>query len=138
MNALYVMDELMASNEINMRLTSMTPAFLLVSSFQYVIKKLNYALFKLGKSKEVYASFRHLILDIELLLVMRDNPPLSPPPLPTGVQYHREENSHPVVSKIPSMSSLAKSVDVNNNFFHLKANPNQLIKMFLVQMILVR
>ena len=98
MNALYAMDELMGSNEINMRLTSMTPAFLLVSSIQYVIKKLYYALFKLGKSKEeVYASFRHIILDIERLLVMRDNPPLSLPPLSTGVQYyhHNKEATSP-------------------------------------------
>ena len=89
MNALYAMDELMGSNEINVRLAAMTPAFLLASSVRYVMKKIYYAFFKLGKSKEdVHASFRHIILDIERLLVMRDNPPISPPPLATGVQYY--------------------------------------------------
>mmetsp|Transcript_14324 Transcript_14324/g.21697 ORF Transcript_14324/g.21697 Transcript_14324/m.21697 type:complete len:833 (+) Transcript_14324:561-3059(+) len=93
MNALYAMDELMGSNEINVRLAAMTPAFLLFSSFRYVMKKIYYVFFKLGKSKEeVYASFRHLILDIERLLVMRDNPPLSPPPLATGVQYYGDKS----------------------------------------------
>ena len=115
MNALYAMDELMGSNEINMRLTSMTPAFLLVSSCQYVIKKIYYALFKLGKSKEeVYASFRHIILDIERLLVMRDNPPFSPPPLQTGVQYNRGDNNISS-KKIPSSTtSPSRPVDANN------------------------
>mmetsp|Transcript_8304 Transcript_8304/g.9110 ORF Transcript_8304/g.9110 Transcript_8304/m.9110 type:complete len:1177 (-) Transcript_8304:103-3633(-) len=89
MNALCAMDEIMSSNEINVRLAAMTPAFLLVSSFRFVMRKLYYALFKLGKSKEeVYASFRHIILDIERLLVMRDNPPLAPPRLPSGVEYN--------------------------------------------------
>lgn len=113
MNALYAMDELMGSNEINMRLTSMTPAFLLIKSGQYVMKKLYYALFKLGKSKEsVYASFRHIILDIERLLVMRDNPPISPPPLPTGVHYYQESNQ--IEGNITAMSPV-KSQDGNGN-----------------------
>ena len=113
MNALYAMDELMGSNEINMRLTSMTPAFLLIKSGQYVMKKLYYALFKLGKSKEsVYASFRHIILDIERLLVMRDNPPISPPPLPTGVHYYQESNL--IEGNITAMSPV-KSQDGNGN-----------------------
>ena len=111
MNALYAMDELMGSNEINMRLTSMTPAFMLVSTCQYIIKKVYYALFKLGKSKEeVYASFRHIILEIERLLVMRDNPPFSLPPLSTGVQYHRDDNSaKKTFTDITSVASHPKS-----------------------------
>lgn len=119
MNALYAMDELMGSNEINMRLTSMTPAFLLVSSFRYVIKKVYYAILKLGKSKEeVYASFRRIILDIERLLVMRDNPPISPPPLPSGTIYMQRNND--VIEKNISITSPAKSQDgtSNNNQQH--------------------
>jgi hypothetical protein len=86
MNALVAIDELMGSNEINMQLAAMTPAFLLASSIRHTFGKLYYAFLKLGKSKEeTYASFRHIILDIERLLVMRDNPPPSIPPLSTGV-----------------------------------------------------
>merc|ERR1740139_83973 len=90
MNALYAMDELMGSNEINMRLAAMTPAFLIASSIRYVFRKLFYALLKVGKSKEqTYASFRHILLDIERLLVMRDDPPRLPPPLTaTGANHH--------------------------------------------------
>jgi hypothetical protein len=41
-----------------------------------------YALLKIGKSRaETYSSFRQIILDIERLLIMRDNPPSAPPPL---------------------------------------------------------
>ena len=40
---------------------------------------------KVGKSREeIYSSFRQTILDIERLLVMRDNPPPLPPTLPWG------------------------------------------------------
>ena len=86
MNALVAIDELMGSNEINMQLAAMTPAFLLASSIRHTFQKVFYALLKLGKSKEeTFASFRHIILDIERLLVMRDNPPASIPPLSTGV-----------------------------------------------------
>ena len=101
MNALVAIDELMGSNEINMQLAAMTPALLLASSFKHLFQKVYYAFLKLGKSKEeTYASFRHIILDIERLLVMRDNPPDSIPPLATGVNamqaseielYGREE-----------------------------------------------
>lgn len=88
MNALFAMDELMGSNEINIKLAAMTPAFLLASSIRYLFRKLFYALLKIGKSREeTYTQFRHLILDIERLLVMRDNPPSSAPPLPNGVKH---------------------------------------------------
>jgi hypothetical protein len=88
MNALFAMDELMGSNEINIKLAAMTPAFLLASFIRYLFRKLFYALLKIGKSKEeTYTQFRHIMLDIERLLVMRDNPPSSPPPLPNGVKH---------------------------------------------------
>jgi len=94
MNALFAMDELMGSNEINIKLAAMTPAFLLAWSVRYVIRKLYYAVLKLGKStEETYSSFRHIILDIERLLVMRDNPPLTIPPLPTGINNHMRLDS---------------------------------------------
>ncbi len=114
MNALYAMDELMGSNEINVRLAAMTPAFLLASSIRYVLKKIYYAFFKLGKSKEdVHASFRHIILDIERLLVMRDNPPISPPPLATGVQYY-EGKTTTGETNISSNISPNKLIEENN------------------------
>jgi len=82
MNALVAMDEVMSSNEINMNLAAITPAVLAVYGAKYVFRVLFYALLKLGTSREeVYASFRQVILDIERLLLMRDNPPSAPAPL---------------------------------------------------------
>jgi hypothetical protein len=79
LNALVAMDELMGSNEINMRIAAMTPAVILMIAVRKVFRVIFYALFKFGASKqEIYASFRKIILDIERLLLMRDNPP--PPP----------------------------------------------------------
>ena len=107
MNALFAMDELMGSNEINIKLAAMTPAFLIASSIRYAFRKLYYALLKIGKSKEeTFAQFRHIILDIERLLVMRDLPPSPPPPLSTGINILRpvsansttSDNTHPILS----------------------------------------
>lgn len=85
MNAMYAMDEMLKSNEINMNLAAVTPAFLIAYGARSVYRFCVYALFKLGKSREdTFASFRHVILDIERLLVMRDNPPAVPPPLGTA------------------------------------------------------
>mmetsp|Transcript_8222 Transcript_8222/g.12453 ORF Transcript_8222/g.12453 Transcript_8222/m.12453 type:complete len:252 (+) Transcript_8222:1-756(+) len=111
MNALFAMDELMGSNEINIKLAAMTPAFLIASSIRYVFRKLFYALLKIGKSKEeTFAQFRHIILDIERLLVMRDLPPSPPPPLSTGINILRKvsansttnDNTHPQVTVLTS------------------------------------
>ena len=86
MNALVAMDELMGSNEMNMKLAAMTPAFLIVYGIRYTFRIVFYALLKIGKSKEeIFASFRLIILDIERLLVMRNDPPLAPAPLTWGV-----------------------------------------------------
>ena len=64
----------MGSNEINVRLAAMTPAFILFSSIRYVFRYLFYALLKLGRSKEqTYESVRLVVLDLERLLMMRDN-----------------------------------------------------------------
>uniref|UniRef100_A0A7S3QA01 Uncharacterized protein n=2 Tax=Chaetoceros debilis TaxID=122233 RepID=A0A7S3QA01_9STRA len=79
LTALYAMDEMMGTNEINIKLAAMTPAFILASTCRYMMRKVVYAILKIGKSKEeTFASFRHILLDIERLLVMRDNAP--PPP----------------------------------------------------------
>jgi hypothetical protein len=84
MNAMYAMDEMMKSNEINMNLAAVTPAFLIAYGARSVYRFCVYVLFKLGKSREeTFASFRHVILDVERLLVMRDDPPAAPPPLGT-------------------------------------------------------
>ena len=85
MNAMYAMDEMLKSNEINMNLAAVTPAFLIAYGARSVYRFCVYVLFKLGKSREdTFASFRHVVLDIERLLVMRDNPPAAPPPLGTA------------------------------------------------------
>jgi hypothetical protein len=76
MNALHAIDEMMSANDINMNMAAITPAVLLVYGSTRVFRFLFYALLKIGKSKEeTYASFRHILTDIERLLVMRDNPP---------------------------------------------------------------
>jgi hypothetical protein len=80
MNALHAMDEMMSANDINMNLAAVTPVVIVVYAAQRVFHFMFYALLKLGKSKEeTYASFRHVLTEIERLLVMRDNPPKSPP-----------------------------------------------------------
>mmetsp|Transcript_24184 Transcript_24184/g.52281 ORF Transcript_24184/g.52281 Transcript_24184/m.52281 type:complete len:1171 (+) Transcript_24184:150-3662(+) len=79
LSALVAMDELMGSNEINMQIAAMTPAVMLLMAIRKGFSFVFYAILQVGKSKdEIYASFRQTILDIERLLVMRDNPP-SPP-----------------------------------------------------------
>lgn len=85
LNALVAMDELMGSNEINARLAAMTPAVILVIGIRKMFRFAFYALFKSGAPRqEIYASFRRTILDIERLLLMRDDPPPNPPSLSWG------------------------------------------------------
>ena len=85
LNALVAMDELMGSNEINARLAAMTPAVILMIGIRKVFRLIFYALFKFGAPKqEIYASFRKIILDIERLLLMRDDPPPRPKSLSWG------------------------------------------------------
>ncbi len=86
MNALYAIDELMSTNEINIKLAAMTPAFFILYGVRSLSRFLFYALLKIGKSKtDVYRSLRSIMLDIERLLVMRDHPPVAPPPPLWGV-----------------------------------------------------
>jgi len=73
---------MMTSNEINMNLASVTPAVLLLLFVNKSFRFLFYALLKVRKSREeTFSSFRHIILDMDRLLLMRDNPPSAPPPL---------------------------------------------------------
>jgi len=74
------MDDIMESNEINFRLSSMMPAFMVVYVMRATFKMLYYNLMPTGrKSKEeTFATIRSLLLDIERLLVMRDDPPPAP------------------------------------------------------------
>ena len=82
LNALYAIDDMMLSNEINMNLATVTPAVLLVFLVNKTFRFMFYALLKVRKSREeTYASFRHVLLDMDRLLLMRDNPPSAPPPL---------------------------------------------------------
>jgi len=119
MNALFAMDELMGSNEINMKLAAMTPAFLLFNFMRYISKKLFYALLKIGKSKEeTYSSIRHVILDIERLLVMRDDPPTSPPLLTVfeaNHRSHRETQKRDQGKSYPKVREEAPSIKRSNN-----------------------
>jgi len=82
MNAMSAIDELMDSNEINFRLGAILPAFMVIYGVNGVFRYLRYALLKLGKSREqTHESIRQILLDIERLLVVRDDPPDAPAPL---------------------------------------------------------
>jgi hypothetical protein len=87
----------MMSNEINMNLAAVTPAVMLLYSVRHLFRFMWYALLKLGKSKEeTYAQFRHIMLNIERLIVMRNSPPSAPPPLDGGEMLevgNMEQNS---------------------------------------------
>ena len=76
LNAMSAIDDLMESNEMNFQLAAMTPTFLIMYVIHGCFHFLSYGLLQLGKSKdEIYATLRNIILDIERLLVMRDDPP---------------------------------------------------------------
>jgi ATP synthase regulation protein NCA2 len=80
MNALVALDEMQASTNFNMNLAAITPFVLLVWSVKKVSSYIFYTTFKWGKSRaETYASFLHILTEIERLLIMRLNPPNSSP-----------------------------------------------------------
>ena len=63
----------------------------MLMAIRRVFRTLFYSLVKVGKSKEeIYSSFRQTILDIERLLVMRDNPPSPPESLEWGSSAARQ------------------------------------------------
>ncbi|KAL3913096.1 MAG: hypothetical protein SGILL_006625 [Bacillariaceae sp.] len=79
MNALVALDEMQASTNFNMNLAAITPFVLLVWSVKRVSSFVFYTTFKVGKSRaETYASFLHILTEIERLLIMRLNPPNAP------------------------------------------------------------
>ena len=76
MNALAAMDEVMSANDINMNLAAITPVLLFCYSGARMLRFLYHAVLRLGRSREeTYADFRSILIDIERLLVMRDDPP---------------------------------------------------------------
>ena len=82
MNAMCAIDELMDSNEINFRLGAILPAFMVIYGANAIFGYLRYALLKLGKSRgQTHAAIRQMLLDVERLLVVRDDPPPAPAPL---------------------------------------------------------
>ena len=118
MNALYSMDDLMGSNEINIKLAAMGPAVLIASFIRFGFRTVYYAILKIGKSKEqTYSSFRHVILDIERLLVMRDNPPSPPEPLRNGVKSYILGNRMNVQDSTGTNISNAEANSLQNNHF---------------------
>jgi hypothetical protein len=76
MNALLALDEMRASTNFNMNIAAVTPFVLLVYTAKRAFQFVFYATLKIGKSaEETYGSFLHILIEIERLLVMRDNPP---------------------------------------------------------------
>ena len=76
-----------------------------------------YAFLKVGKSKErTYASLRHIILDIECLLVMRYDPPRSPPPLTAHMSVAAIDPNHrgrrDSNQSMSSTSSILRTIDL--------------------------
>ena len=77
MNALLALDEMRSSTNFNLNIAAVTPFILLVYTAKRTFQFVFYAMLKMGKSREeTYASFLHILTEIERLLVMRDNPPI--------------------------------------------------------------
>lgn len=84
MNALLAIDEMRASTNFNMNMAAVTPFVLAVVALQKTFKFVYYAILKMGKSREeTFGSFFHLLIEIERLLIMRDNPPAPPTTRPS-------------------------------------------------------
>ena len=67
---------------------------------------------KAGKTKEqIYASFRQTVLDIERLLLMRDNPPPPPEPLNWGSSKPLSKSSAESYESLKSRSSQTLSAE---------------------------
>jgi len=120
LSALVAMDELMGSNEINMRIAAMTPAVILLMAIRRGFRLLFYALFQVGKSKEeIYSSFRQTILDIERLLVMRDNPPSPPEPLDFGSTRPSNNNAETNNTQQSPKSRTLSDEDIGMLLLHI-------------------
>ncbi|GMH91743.1 hypothetical protein TrST_g1837 [Triparma strigata] len=95
LTAMDAMDDLMEANEFNLRVSSMVPAFIGMYSLSWFFKKVYYSVGPGGRqSREVvYESFRNIVLDIERLLVMRDDPPPTPASLQVGKKWKERVRS---------------------------------------------
>jgi hypothetical protein len=82
LTAMDAMDGIMESNEINFRLSSMMPALMVVYVMRQIAKYAYYTIMPTGRKRkskeETFANLRSLLLDVERLLVMRDDPPNPP------------------------------------------------------------
>jgi hypothetical protein len=118
LNALYAIDDMMTSYEINMNVAAVTPAVLILYGINRVSRFLFYALLKVKKSREeVHASFRQVMLDIERLLLMRDNPPSAPPPLTWTEDGHPA--TVPAIAEQPRGSCVLNSDDLGMLMLHI-------------------
>lgn len=105
MNAMLALDEMQKSTNFNMNMAAVTPFLLLMYATKRAFQFVFYAILKMGKSREeTYSSFLQILVDVERLLVMRDNPP-SPPMGSRSVRKKDGESSEVV----PPTSSLVVS-----------------------------
>ena len=112
-------DDMMTSNEINMNIAAVTPVVLFLYGINRVSRFLFYALLKVKKSREeLYSSFRHVMLDIERLLLMRNNPPSAPPPLIWADDGHSITVPAPTVEE-PRGPSVLNSDDLGMLMLHI-------------------
>ena len=110
---------MMTSNEINMNIAAVTPVVLFLYGINRVSRFLFYALLRVKKSREeIYSSFRHVMLDIERLLLMRNNPPSVPPPLTWTNDGHPITVPAPTVEE-PRGPSVLNSDDLGMLMLHI-------------------
>ncbi len=97
LTAMDAMDQVMESNEFNFRMSSMMPAMVSVYVFRAVMRKLYYFLMPGSKKskEETYSTVRGVLLDIERLLLMRDDPPDAPEELVVGNAYSTAATNNP-------------------------------------------
>ena len=70
------LDEMRASTNFNINIAAVTPFILMIYTMKQAFGFVFYATLKMDKSREeTFASFLHVLVEIERLLVMRDNPP---------------------------------------------------------------
>ena len=94
----------------------MTPAILALYGVQWMSRLLYYVLLKLGRTREeTFASFRQVILDMERLLVMRDNPPFAPPPL----HWNEDGLAYPHVESTSRVSDTLSADDLGMLMLHI-------------------
>lgn len=76
MNALLALDEMKTATNFNMNIAAVTPFVLFMYTAKRAFQFVFYAMLKVRQSREqTYGSFLHILIEMERLLVMRDNPP---------------------------------------------------------------